>query len=96
MAVHETQARRGSPASDLANWIPVFTSLLRNGLSHADAYDLLRDELGIWAPDTLKRVVNRGRTDLDKATHRAARAILDDQPKNFAKAYRDLREQLGE
>ena len=84
------QGRRGSPASYITSLYPVVLYLVSNGLSSVEAWSLVQDGIPERDFRDASRQLNRARSRLEKADHKAACAIVDGKPKAFEAAYREL------
>jgi len=81
------QGRRGSPASDINVLYPTVLHLILNGLSSTEAWDLLHEHIPRRDYMNAKRQLNRARSELEKAAHEAASAVVGGKPRAFNKAY---------
>ncbi|MEO5338473.1 MAG: hypothetical protein H7841_16530 [Magnetospirillum sp. WYHS-4] len=85
------QARRGSPVSDIYLLFPIIMHLIVSGLSAAEAWTLLQEEIPKRDGVDAKRQFNRARGDREKAVHQAASAVMEGRPNAFITTYNRLR-----
>ena len=86
------QGRVGSPASDINIYYPTILYLIKNGVSSADAWGMLQEHIPRRDAKDAKRQLNRARSEVEKAAHEAAAAVVGGKPQTFNTAFDKLRQ----